>query len=156
MIDLDIINNQDIIEYKEELIELLNKVVEKSLEVENIGNDIEVSLSFVDNNEIKVLNRDFRGKDKETDVLSFPQYENQELIKEENNIVVLGDIVISLEKAKEQAEEYGHSFEREVAFLTSHSMFHLLGYDHDTEENTKLMRQKEEKVLELLGILRES
>ncbi|XVE34086.1 rRNA maturation RNase YbeY [Wukongibacter baidiensis] len=154
--DLDIINNQDIIEYKEELIELLNKVVEKSLEVENIGNDIEVSLSFVDNNEIKVLNRDFRGKDKETDVLSFPQYENQELIKEENNIVVLGDIVISLEKAKEQAEEYGHSFEREVAFLTSHSMFHLLGYDHDTEENTKLMRQKEEKVLELLGILRES
>ncbi len=156
MIDLDIINNQEIIEYKDELIELLNKVVGKSLEVEDIGNDIEVSLSFVDNNEIKELNRDFRGKDKETDVLSFPQYENQELIKEENNIVVLGDIVISLEKAKEQAIEYGHSFEREVAFLTSHSMFHLLGYDHDTEENTTLMRQKEEKVLELLGILRES
>jgi len=156
VIDLDIINNQEIIEYKDELIELLNKVVGKSLEVEDIGNDIEVSLSFVDNNEIKELNRDFRGKDKETDVLSFPQYENQELIKEENNIVVLGDIVISLEKAKEQAIEYGHSFEREVAFLTSHSMFHLLGYDHDTEENTTLMRQKEEKVLELLGILRES
>ncbi|WP_432409284.1 rRNA maturation RNase YbeY [Wukongibacter sp. M2B1] len=156
MIDLDIINNQDIIEYKDDLIVLLNKVVEKSLEVENVEGDIEVSLSFVNNSEIKELNRDFRGKDKETDVLSFPQYENQELIKQENNIVILGDIVISLEKAKEQAREYGHSFEREVAFLTSHSMFHLLGYDHDTEENTKLMREKEEKVLELLGILRKS
>lgn len=154
MIDLDIINNQDVIQYKDELIELLNKVIEKSLEVENITGDIEVSLSFVDNNEIKELNRDFRGKDKETDVLSFPQYEDQELIRQENNIVVLGDIVISLEKAKEQSVEYGHSFEREVAFLTSHSMFHLLGYDHDNEENTKLMRRKEEKVLELLGILR--
>ncbi|XUW99258.1 rRNA maturation RNase YbeY [Wukongibacter sp. M2B1] len=154
--DLDIINNQDIIEYKDDLIVLLNKVVEKSLEVENVEGDIEVSLSFVNNSEIKELNRDFRGKDKETDVLSFPQYENQELIKQENNIVILGDIVISLEKAKEQAREYGHSFEREVAFLTSHSMFHLLGYDHDTEENTKLMREKEEKVLELLGILRKS
>lgn len=154
MIDLDIINNQEVIEYDDKLIKLLNRVVEKSLEVENIVGDIEVSLSFVDNNEIKELNRNFRDKDKETDVLSFPQYENKEFILQENNIVVLGDIVISLEKAKEQAKEYGHSFEREVAFLTSHSMFHLLGYDHDTEENTKLMRSKEERVLELLDIIR--
>lgn len=154
MINIDIINKQDIIKYDDELDVILERVVNKSLEIENIDNDIEVSISFVDNNEIKYLNKNFRGKDTDTDVLSFPQYDNQELLKDQNNMVVLGDIVISLEKAKEQAQEYGHSFEREVAFLTAHSMFHLLGYDHNTEENTKDMRSKEEKVLELLGILR--
>lgn len=154
LINVDIIDNQDIIDYGDDLVDLLNKVVSKSLEVENIDKNIEVSVSFVDNNQIRELNRDFRDKDKETDVLSFPQYDNQELISKQNNIVILGDIVISMEKAKEQSIEYGHSFERELAFLTAHSMFHLLGYDHDTEENTKLMRQKEERVLELLGILR--
>ncbi|WP_208985079.1 rRNA maturation RNase YbeY [Maledivibacter halophilus] len=151
---MDIINKQDIIKYNDEINKILEKVVKKSLEVENIDNNIEISISFVDNNEIKRLNKNFREKDAETDVLSFPQYDNQELFRDQNNIVVLGDIVISLEKAKEQAGEYGHSFEREVAFLTAHSMFHLLGYDHDNEENTKSMRVKEEKVLELLGILR--
>jgi len=154
LINLDVINNQDIICYEDELINLLNKVVNEALEIENIDKDVEVCISFVDNDQIRELNRDFRDKDKETDVLSFPQYDNQELISKQDNIVVLGDIVISMEKAKEQSIEYGHSFEREVAFLTAHSMFHLLGYDHDTEENTQLMRQKEERVLELLGILR--
>lgn len=154
MINIDIINKQDIIKYNDEINKILEKVVNKSLEVENIDNNIEISISFVDNNEIRHLNKNFRGKDAETDVLSFPQYDKQELFRDQNNIVVLGDIVISLEKAKEQAGEYGHSFEREVAFLTAHSMFHLLGYDHDNEENTKSMRVKEEKVLELLGILR--
>ena len=157
MINLDIINNQNNIEYSNELITLLNKVVNKSLEVENIDKnhrEIEVSISFVNNEEIKGLNRDFRGKDKETDVLSFPQYDSTEVFEHQNDILILGDIVISLEKAKEQSMEYGHSFEREVAFLTAHSMFHLMGYDHDTDENTQLMRSKEERVLELLGILR--
>ncbi len=157
MINLDIINNQNNIEYSNELITLLNKVVNKSLEVENIDKnhrEIEVSISFVNNEEIKGLNRDFRGKDKETDVLSFPQYDITEVFEHQNDILILGDIVISLEKAKEQSMEYGHSFEREVAFLTAHSMFHLMGYDHDTDENTRLMRSKEERVLELLGILR--
>lgn len=154
MINIDIINKQDIIKYDDGLDVILEKIVNKSLEIENIDKDIEVSISFVDNNEIKYLNKNFRGKDTDTDVLSFPQYDKQELLMDQNNIVILGDIVISLEKAKEQAQEYGHSFEREVGFLAAHSMFHLLGYDHDTEENTKVMRSKEEKVLELLGILR--
>lgn len=154
MISIDIINSQDVIEYQNELNELLERVIEKSLEVENIDKDIEVSISFVDNDEIRHLNKEFRNIDKETDVLSFPQYDSIQLLEQQNNVVVLGDIVISLEKAKEQSLEYGHSFERETAFLTAHSMFHLFGYDHDTDENTKLMRQKEEKVLDLLGILR--
>lgn len=154
MINIDIIDNQDIIQYEDELNGLLKKVIEKSLEVENIDKDVEVSISFVDNEEIKYLNNEFRGIDKETDVLSFPQYDNIQLLKGEDGVVVLGDIVISLEKAKEQSIQYGHSFIRETAFLTAHSMFHLFGYDHDTDENTKEMRQKEEKVLDLLGILR--
>ena len=154
MIHVDIINNQSLIKYEDGMIEILNKVISKTLEIEDINNEIEVCVSFVDNAEIKELNKNFRGKDKETDVLSFPQYDEQELIQDQSNIVALGDIVISLEKAKEQAIEYGHSFEREVAFLTAHSMYHLLGYDHDTEENTKIMRKKEETVLDLLGILR--
>lgn len=154
MIHVDIMNNQDSIDYEDGLIELLNEIISRTLEVENINNETEVCVSFVDNVEIKELNRDYREKDKETDVLSFPQYDDLELIHEEKGIVILGDIVISLEKAKEQANEYGHSFEREVAFLTAHSMYHLLGFDHDTEENTKIMRKKEETVLDLLGILR--
>lgn len=154
MIDVDIINNQTLVEYEDEMVEILNKVIRKTLEIEGLNNEIEVCVSFVDNDEIKQLNKNFRGKDKETDVLSFPQYNEEELLQNRSNIVVLGDIVISLEKAKEQALEYGHSFEREVAFLTAHSMYHLLGYDHDTEENTKIMRSKEERVLDLLGILR--
>ncbi|SHJ79370.1 probable rRNA maturation factor [Paramaledivibacter caminithermalis DSM 15212] len=154
MTNIDIVNNQDIIKYESSLVDLVKKVVVKSLETENVDKNIEVSISFVDNSEIRYLNKNFRNKDKETDVLSFPQYDAIEKIKEEKNLVILGDIVISLEKAKEQAIEYGHSFEREVAFLTAHSMFHLFGYDHDTDENTMLMRKKEEEVLDLLGILR--
>lgn len=154
--ELNIINRQEIIEYNEKIKELLYKVVEKAFELEGLDkNQWEVSISFVDNNEIQLLNKTYRGIDKPTDVLSFPQYNNiDEIMEEDDSHRILGDIVISLEKAKEQSREYGHSFEREVAFLTSHSMLHLFGYDHDTDENTKKMRSKEEKVLEILGILR--
>ncbi len=154
--ELNIINRQEIIEYNEKIKELLYKVVEKAFELEGLDkNQWEVSISFVDNNEIQLLNKTYRGIDKPTDVLSFPQYNNiDEIMEEDDSHRILGDIVISLEKAKEQSREYGHSFEREVAFLTSHSMLHLFGYDHDTDENTKKMRSKEEKVLEMLGILR--
>ena len=138
--------------YPEDLEELLQSAVELCLQEEQITKDIEVSISFVDNDEIQKLNRDYRGIDRITDVLSFPQYEN---IKEIENPICLGDIVISLEKAFEQSREYGHSFKREVAFLTVHSMFHLMGYDHDTPENTSMMREKEEKVLQQLGVKRE-
>lgn len=152
--DIIIDNRQDILDVNNNLIEIIKKVVENCLNEEKINNDAEVSISFVDNEEIRELNKNYRGIDKETDVLSFPQYDSLETIRAISENLILGDIVISLEKAKEQSIEYGHTFEREVAFLTAHSMFHLLGYDHDTEENMKKMRQKEEKVLNVLGILR--
>ena len=110
-------------------------------------------MSFVDNKEIQELNREFRGIDRATDVLSFPLLTDEFDIELEEES--LGDIVISLERALEQSLEYDHSFEREVCFLVCHSMFHLLGYDHDTDENTKEMREKEEYILNKLNITRE-
>ncbi|RKD27617.1 probable rRNA maturation factor [Caminicella sporogenes DSM 14501] len=152
--DVIVDNRQNKIQLNDKLINLVKKVVEKCLNEEGIKQDVEISISFVDNNEIRELNKNFRDKDTKTDVLSFPQYDNIEMIKSLDTKIILGDIVISLEKAREQSVEYGHTFEREVAFLTAHSMYHLFGFDHDTEENTKIMRQKEEKVLKDLGILR--
>ena len=111
---------------------------------------MEVSVSFVDNEEIRELNREYRNVDSPTDVLSFPM--------EEDSLglftPLLGDIVISLERALEQSKEYGHSFEREIAYLTAHSMFHLLGYDHMTNEDKKVMREKEKSVMKTLKIFK--
>jgi probable rRNA maturation factor len=146
-------NRQDKINLEDELIDKLNDIIIECLHYEGYDDDYDVSLSFVDNKEIRELNREFRGIDKETDVLSFP------LLDYEFNVelgeVSLGDIVVSLEKALDQSIEYNHSIEREVCFLVCHSMFHLLGYDHDTEENTKEMRHKEEHILGKLNITRD-
>ncbi len=144
-------NRQQKISYENTLEQLIQKAVKLCIEKEGIDERVEISISFVDNDEICQLNKYYRGLDKSTDVLSFPQYEN---VKEIEPPICLGDIVISLEKALEQSVEYGHSFEREVAFLTVHSMFHLMGYDHDEDKNTLTMRKKEEEVLNLLGISR--
>jgi probable rRNA maturation factor len=139
---------------------LVERAIKATLEEEEVVDEVEVSVSFVDNEEIRKLNKYYRGIDSPTDVLSFPLMEFEEIEegeedeKDAEEIYPIGDIVISLEKAKEQAEEYGHSFEREVAYLTVHSMLHLLGYDHETEEERKLMREKEEKVMERLGLRR--
>ncbi len=149
-IELD--NRQDKMEIEEELMKKLESVMEKCLEYEGWNSDYEVSMVFVDNDQIRELNRDFRDIDRATDVLSFPLVEEGESQLEEK---LLGDIVISLERALEQSREYAHSFEREMAFLVCHSMFHLMGYDHDTEENTRVMRSKEEDVLGKLGIKRD-
>ena len=149
-IELD--NRQDKMEIEEELMKKLESVMEKCLEYEGWDSDYEVSMVFVDNAQIRELNRDFRNIDRATDVLSFPLVEEGESQLEEK---LLGDIVISLERALEQSREYDHSFEREMAFLVCHSMFHLMGYDHDTEENTRVMRSKEEDVLGKLGIKRD-
>ena len=145
-------NEQSKYEITKDLLDLLEKVMQKSLEVEGLEDSWEISLLFVDNEEIRKINSEHRNIDKATDVLSFPMHEKEDLKDAKEKI--LGDIVISLEKAEEQATEYGHSFEREVGFLTCHSMFHLMGYDHDTNENTDIMRAKEETVLESLGIRR--
>ena len=134
------------------LIEKLKLIINECLEYEGFDLDYEGSLSFVDNHEIHSLNKMYRGIDKETDVLSFPMIDENSVEFEEKT---LGDIVISLEKAKEQSEDYNHSFEREICFLTCHSMFHLLGYDHDNDENTKIMREKEKYILNKLNITRE-
>ncbi|SHK14921.1 rRNA maturation RNase YbeY [Tepidibacter formicigenes] len=152
--ELIVDNRQNKIEVNKNLIDIIKNVISESLKYEGFDEDYEVSLSFVDNEEIHTLNKEFRGVDRPTDVLSFPLIEENDFnIEFEEK--ALGDIVISMEKALEQSREYNHSFEREVAFLVCHSMFHLMGYDHDTEENTKIMRGKEEAVLSKLGIVRE-
>ena len=138
-------NEQDKIEVVPAYEDLIKKAVEGTLEYENFDKNCEISVTFTDNENIRELNREYRDIDRETDVLSFP-------MDDEGDEVVLGDVVISLEKAKEQAEEYGHSIEREISFLCVHSCLHLLGYDHETrEEDEKEMFMKQHEILEKIG-----
>ena len=143
-------NRQDKINVGIDLENIIESVIDECLSVEEMAKDVEVSVSFVDNYEIRELNRDYRNVDAPTDVLSFPMNEDFE----EPISNVLGDIVISLERALEQSVEYGHTIEREVAYLTAHSMFHLLGYDHMTDEDKILMREKEKQVMKNLNIFK--
>ena len=143
-------NRQSKYEITEELEKLLELVINEALMVEGISKDYEVSISFVENSEIRELNREYRGIDKETDVLSFPMDEDLPI-----PTPILGDIIISIEKAYEQSLDYGHSLDREIAYLTAHSMFHLMGYDHMNEEEKKIMRNKEKQVMKNLGIFKE-
>ena len=124
-----------------------------SLKFENFQYPAEVSVSFVDDEEIHRMNLEYRNVDRSTDVLSFPLTENGEYeVSPDTGCVPLGDIVISLEHAQAQAEEFGHSFEREVAYLTVHSMLHLLGYDHEAGGLEQVsMRERKKGVLEQLG-----
>jgi len=115
---------------------------------------VEVSVTFVEPEEIRQLNHQYRNKDAVTDVLSFPQFDDWDDLPEEGEIV-LGDVVICMERAKAQAEEFGHSLEREVLYLFVHSIYHLLGYDHMEDEEKREMRQKEEAVMTQLGVTRE-
>ena len=151
--ELIIDDRQDKLNVSEELIEKIKDIIIECLDYEGYDDDYEVSLSFVDNKEIHELNKQFRGIDRPTDVLSFPMLSDDFDIELEEES--LGDIVISLERAFEQSKEYNHSFEREVCFIVCHSTFHLLWKDHDTEENTKQMREKEEYILNKLNITRE-
>ncbi|OGO77231.1 MAG: rRNA maturation RNase YbeY [Clostridiales bacterium GWB2_37_7] len=153
-------NRQDKAVVDSKIESLVEQVVQKSLEVE-VEDDYEVSISFVDNQEIRELNKQYRNKDSSTDVLSFPLMEFEETEENYNNEDeyvqedrLLGDIVISLEKAQEQADEYGHSFERELAFLVVHGVLHLLGMDHENEQQEKEMLQKQDNILRLLNITR--
>jgi len=149
------IENNHETEVSDEMIERIEAVVEKVLEVEGIHQQGELSVMFVSNEEIKELNNTHRDKDAVTDVLSFPQYEDMEAVIREVGYVALGDIVISFDRAAEQAEEYGHSIEREICYLVTHSMYHLLGFDHMDEGDKKEMRLREENILAELGIERE-
>lgn len=142
-----ILNQQDKIKVGKPLKDLIKRSAEASLKFFDLRTDVEISVMLTDNDGIRDLNKLHRNIDRATDVLSFPMFEYNEAgeINEdyaelnEMGEICLGDIVISLERAEEQAEEYGHSFEREVGFLTVHSMLHLLGFDHMTEEEEKEM-----------------
>ena len=133
---------------------LIRKACNSSLLFEGISDLAEVNVTLVNDDEIKELNSAFRGIDKSTDVLSFPLGENGEYdTNPETNALMLGDIVISVEHALKQAEEYGHSIDREIAFLTVHSMLHLLGYDHvNNETEEKEMFKKQEEILIKMGL----
>ncbi len=135
---------------------LVRRCCNAALKEEKFTEDAEIAVSFVDNKEIQELNAKYRNKDISTDVLSFPLGENGKYDRnEQTGALLLGDIVISLPKAVEQAEFYGHSLQREIGFLTVHSMFHLLGYDHENGGVEAVrMREKEETVLTMLGIPR--
>lgn len=143
--------------FPQELESVIETVALESLKLENFCEACEISVSIVDNTEIHQINKQFRGIDRPTDVLSFPQLtfaENEIMERNENDEIVLGDIIISLERAQEQAEAYGHSLKREIAFLTAHSMLHLLGYDHMEPEEEAEMFAKQHEILERVGIPR--
>lgn len=135
---------------------LIRRSCNAVLEFEGFEQPAEISVTFVDNAEIQTLNAQYRGKDMPTDVLSFPLGEDGKYdVDQDTGACLLGDIVISMEKAMEQAELYGHPLQREVAFLTVHSMLHLLGYDHEQGGLAAVkMREKEEAVLIQLGLPR--
>lgn len=133
---------------------LIRRCCHAVLQLEQFPDSAEISVSFVDNEQIREMNAQYRGKDAETDVLSFPMGENGNYdVNHETGAKILGDIVISMPKAVEQAKTYGHSLEREVGFLTAHSMLHLLGYDHEEGGLARVrMREKEEYVMRQLGL----
>lgn len=141
---------------EDDVTENVRRAVEAVIKIYELVNP-QVSITFTDNEHIHAINRDYRGIDSPTDVISFAlneQLDEEPEVAEEAPVDVLGDIIISLKRAEEQAEEYGHSFAREVAFLTVHGMLHLLGYDHMEEEERREMRREEDYVMEYLGISR--
>ena len=147
--------------------EVIKSVISKTLKTENCPYETEVNVLLTGNEEIHEANKEFRGIDRPTDVLSFPMVdyefpsdfscvdENPEsYLNPETDELLLGDIMISVDKVYEQANEYGHSRKREFAFLIAHSMLHLLGYDHIDEAERKVMEVKQEAILDALGITR--
>lgn len=162
-------NRQNNLEITEEFINKINEVCNYTLLKEELRCPYQISLLFVDNNEIREINKETRNIDKETDVLSFPMldYPKGKVFKDiysnynfnetylDGEELVLGDMVLSLEKAKEQSIEYNHSYLREVAYLIVHSILHLLGYDHMEEKEKLIMRKREEEILSGLNITRE-
>ncbi|MBO5459009.1 MAG: rRNA maturation RNase YbeY [Lachnospira sp.] len=159
------------IELKLDYNKIINDVVEKAADYEKCPYEIEVNVVLTDNAAIHEVNKEYRQVDSPTDVLSFPMIEYaapadfesleedmeeypEDYFNPDTGELILGDIMISVEKVMEQADKYGHSEERELAFLTAHSMMHLFGYDHMEEEEAKIMEAKQSEVLELLGITR--
>lgn len=140
---------------------IVKKVLDKCFEEEGLlDSKLIMTITFTTPEEIRKINKKYRKIDKATDVLSFPMFEKDELDEKIKNgdfpyEDVLGDVIISIEKVRKQAEEYGHSFERELSYMLVHGFYHLMGYDHIEEEDKKIMRPKEEKILNELKITRE-
>lgn len=152
-------NEQAKVTVTEEQEEMVRKVAERALKLAGsglgLGENIEVSITFVDDEAITDLNRDHRGLARATDVLSFSQLEGEEMgDPPEGEPLPIGDIVISLERCLTQAADYGHSLERELGFLTAHGMLHLMGYDHQSPEDEAAMMAKTEEILTELGLIR--
>lgn len=161
-------NRQNKIEITEDLENNIKKMIDFTLKEEKLKVDYEISVIFIDNDEIKKLNKKFRNIDRVTDVLSFPmlEYDKGKVYKQiylnhifndydlDNGKLVLGDIALSLERAMEQSNEFGHGFQREVCYLLIHSVLHLLGYDHMDEEEKAIMRKNEEYILNKFNLNR--
>jgi len=148
MINILFDDRQDFIEINGDNCGAIEKAIEEVIKAEELEGDFEVSVSFVTNEEIKELNKEFRNVDSETDVLSFPMDDEFE------GVVLLGDIVLSTQRIIEQANDFGHSLEREMAYLTVHSMLHLLGYDHMNDDEKSEMRSREKEIMKKLQIFK--
>lgn len=160
--DLSIENMQNKVEFTDSMEKLLKNTVESALAQEGFEYDAELSIMLVDDERIREINNEYRNVDSPTDVLSFPIVDMREgkILSDigdtdlDDGLLLLGDIIISLETALRQSKEYGHSLERELAFLTSHGVYHLLGYDHMCQEDEEKMIGKQEKLLEQMGLPR--
>ncbi len=156
-LEIDFIDETSEIETDAQM--LVEKVLQFAAQKENIEEGTELSITFVDNARIQEINKEYRNKDAATDVISFAM---EEMGEDEMKIIggdiprMLGDIIISIERTKEQASEYGHSFERELGFLALHGFLHLLGYDHMTEHDEKVMFTKQKEILDEYGLSREA
>lgn len=160
---LNITNELKDIEVTDELFALIESVIKKALAMHNVKCNTEISLLFTNDEEIQKINKEYRNTDKSTDVLSFPQLEFEKAgeidktyypEKGEYPYLMLGDIIISVEHVFRQAELYGHTKEREIGYLTAHSMLHLLGYDHMEDAEKEVMREKEEIIMKEFNLKR--
>ena len=162
------IENETNVTFDFSINEVADLVIRQVLDMENCPYETQVNILITDNEGIRQYNADYRGIDKETDVLSFPNVDYEtpsdfstledsiaDYFDPDTDELILGDIILSVDRIKEQAEEYGHSQKREYAFLIAHSMLHLCGYDHMEEEEAKVMEAKQEEILTALGITRD-
>ncbi len=149
---VDFNNDQDLYEIRPAMKAIIRRAIFTTLVYENFNKDVEVSVTFTDNEKIKELNTNYRNKNTATDVLSFPMYDDLDHTNSTCGNLPLGDIVISLERAKKQAFDFFHSIYHELAFLSIHSTLHLLGYDHETsQKDEEEMFNKQRKIMEIIG-----
>ncbi|UCZ55264.1 rRNA maturation RNase YbeY [Bacillus shivajii] len=134
------------------MVKVVKEVMMTAMEIEEVSDNAEVSLTFVDNDTIHELNKTYRDKDQPTDVLSFALNEGEEDVVGEGMPELLGDVIVSVPRAEEQAEEYGHDMKRELCFLSVHGFLHLIGYDHETKEEEEAMNKRQEMILQKHGI----